>query len=259
MVGLSTTSINFGNQLISTSSAAQTVTVTNSGNANLNIGALTFTSDWIISNDTCSNVTVAAGNTCTFDVAFHPLALGPLTGSVGIPSDAASSVDTIALDGNGVAVPAGTNLLKKPDFPSASIFPTPWKLFGVRLPYSSALDCAVYQLGPCSVYFPAGNRSAMQQVNRSGLAGDTYLFGLSSMSQNAPIGGNYRVEVTFFNNFNRPVGGASVSFSPLTHSWETVNGYATATGNYNKIIFRFFYQNSSGRAWFDDAFLIVAP
>jgi hypothetical protein len=99
----------------------------------------------------------------------------------------------------------------------------------------------------------------MQQVLRSGFTGDMYHFGLSSMSQNAPIGGNYRVEVSFFNNFNRPMGSVSFSFSPLTHTWETVSGYATATGNYNKIIFRFYYQNSSGRAWFDDAFLIVAP
>lgn len=154
-----------------------------------------------------------------------------------------------------VTVQTGINLLKKPDFSGASIFPTPWQLFGVNLPYSSALSCTIYQSPSCSVYFPAGNRSAMQRVLRSGVAGDTYSFGLSSMSQNAPIGGNYRVEVTFYNNFNRPVGTYSVDFSPLTHTWETVNGYATAMGNYNRIVFRFYYQNSNGRVWFDDAFL----
>jgi hypothetical protein len=46
-------------------------------------------------------VTVIPSGTCTFDVAFHPLALGPLTGSVGIPSDAATSPDSVSLSGNG--------------------------------------------------------------------------------------------------------------------------------------------------------------
>ena len=102
-------SLAFGDQEINTSSAAQTVTVTNVGNADLNIGTLNFTSDWILSNDTCSGAVVTQGNTCTFDVAFHPLALGPLTGSIGIPSDAASSPDSVALSGTGVT-PTTTTL-----------------------------------------------------------------------------------------------------------------------------------------------------
>lgn len=106
-VGLSTTSINFGNQTVGTSSAAQTVTVTNTGTGDLHIGQLTFTSDWILSNDTCSTATVIPAGTCTFDVAFHPLALGPLTGQISIPSDAASTPDTVALSGNGIAPMAG--------------------------------------------------------------------------------------------------------------------------------------------------------
>jgi hypothetical protein len=48
------------------------------------------------------NATVTPGGTCTFDVAFHPLALGPLTGSITINSDAASTPDTVTLNGNGV-------------------------------------------------------------------------------------------------------------------------------------------------------------
>jgi len=77
------------------------------------------------------------------------------------------------------------------------------------------------------------------------------------MANNA--GGTYRVEASFYNNLNRLVGTSSLNFSPGTHGWETVSGFATATGNYNRIIFRFYYQNSSGRAWFDDAFLMTAP
>ena len=34
-----------------------------------------------------------------------------------------------------------------------------------------------------------------------------------------------------------------------------VNATASPTANYNRIVFRFTFNNPSGRAWFDDAFL----
>jgi hypothetical protein len=105
------------------------------------------------------------------------------------------------------------------------------------------------------VVFGPGNRAAFQQVNRTGVAGDTYSFGMYSASQNAPIGGDYRIEVSFYNNFNKLVNKYTVYFNPLTHGFELATDQRAAMGNYNKIIFRFIYNNSSGRAWFDDAFL----
>jgi hypothetical protein len=52
--------------------------------------------------DNCSNQIVAPSRTCTFDVAFHPLTLGPLSGSISISSDAVSNPDTVTLNGTGV-------------------------------------------------------------------------------------------------------------------------------------------------------------
>ena len=258
-VGLSDTSLDFGDVVVGTTSAAQTVTVTNTGDADLDIGTLGITGEFALSNDTCSTATVSAGNNCTFDVTFQPLSLGPKSGSVSISSNAVTTPDSVALSGNGVAVPSsGTNLLKKPYFDNASLFPTPWRLFGVPYSkYGSVVDCNVYNTAPCSVLFPAGNRSAMQQVNLSGTAGDTYFFGLSSMAEDA--GGKYLVEASIYSNFNKLLGRTMLSFTPGTHGWETLSGYVTATGNYNKVIFRFYYQNATGRAWFDDAFLIQVP
>jgi hypothetical protein len=106
-VSLNPTSLTFGNQGLGTTSAAQTITLTNSGTATLHVGTLTFTSDWILSNDTCSNATVTPSGTCSVDVAFHPLALGSLTGSVGFPSDAASTPDSVSLSGNSIAPALG--------------------------------------------------------------------------------------------------------------------------------------------------------
>ena len=42
-VSLSTTALNFGNQTINTTSAAQSVTLTNSGSASLSISSITLT------------------------------------------------------------------------------------------------------------------------------------------------------------------------------------------------------------------------
>ena len=194
------------------------------------------------------------------DLVDGPVAINcvPASGStfpIGTTTVYCSATDSHSNTANGsfdVTV-AGENLLKKPDFASASIFPNPWKAFGFRPPYSAALDCSYYAASPCSVIFSAGNRAAFQQVNRTGLAGDTYSFGMSSAAQNA--GGVYRVELLFYNNFNKLLGSTYLNFSPGTHNFELVSGPATAPVSYNKIIFRFVYNNPSGRAWFDDAFL----
>ena len=158
-----------------------------------------------------------------------------------------------------VTVTGGVNLLKKPDFPNAFAFPFPWKVFNLRPPYTGALDCNYYLSPPCSVVFGPGNHAAIQQVNRIGAAGDTYSFGMWSAAQNVPTGGNYSVEVTFYNNFNHLVGRHTIAFNPNTHGFEIANGSVSASGNYNKIVFRFTYNASSGRAWFDDAFLYFLP
>jgi hypothetical protein len=193
----------------------------------------------------------------------------PASGStfpVGTTTVNCSATDDYSNTSNGsftvtVTAASGGNLLKKPDFASASVFPSPWQAFGFKPPYAAALDCNFFNFGSCSVLFPAGNRSAMQRVVRSGVAGDMYSFGMYSAANNAPSGGKYLVEVAFYNNYNRLVGISQLNFSLGTHGFELVNGPAVATGNYNKITFRFYYQNPSGRAWFDDGFLyfVSAP
>ena len=174
-------------------------------------------------------------------------------GTTTVNCEATDTAGNTAYGSFDVTVTKGLNLLKKPTFDNATAFPTPWKAFGFRPPYIRALDCTVFNFGPCSVLFPAGNRAAYQQVNLVGHAGDTYSFGMYSAANNG--GGTYRVELLFYNNFNKLLGSNYLDFNAGTHDFELVNGSATAPVNYNKIIFRFVYQNPTGRAWFDDAFL----
>jgi len=87
-VSLSVPSLNFGDQILGTTSTAQNVILTNSGTALLHLGTLTVTGDFALSANTCDNLEIAIGGTCTFSVTFSPTALGSRTGKVSIPSDA---------------------------------------------------------------------------------------------------------------------------------------------------------------------------
>jgi hypothetical protein len=99
---LSASSLAFGNQVVGTKSANQSVVVTNSGTGTLNIGAATVGASFAIASDGCSNAAVAPGASCTIQVAFAPTATGPASGTLSIPDDAPGSPHTVALSGTGV-------------------------------------------------------------------------------------------------------------------------------------------------------------
>jgi uncharacterized repeat protein (TIGR01451 family) len=116
-VGLSPTGVAFGDQPVGATSTAHTVTITNtaaSGAASLTLGQLALggsnSGDFSLSNDTCSNASVAAGSSCTVDVSFAPTAIGSRGASLSIPSNAGSSPDAVALSGTGTPPGADVKL-----------------------------------------------------------------------------------------------------------------------------------------------------
>jgi Abnormal spindle-like microcephaly-assoc'd, ASPM-SPD-2-Hydin len=98
-VSLSTTSVNFGSQTVGTTSAAQSVTLTNTGNAMLSIASISATGDFATTN-VCGGG-IAPGQNCTISVTFTPWAAGARTGSVNIVDNAAGSPHTVTLIGTG--------------------------------------------------------------------------------------------------------------------------------------------------------------
>lgn len=100
LVQLNPTSLNFGNQIINTASSPQTVTLTNVGNASLNIAAITGSGDFADQH----NCPAALGpnSSCTISVTFTPTAAGTRTGSVTVDDDAQGSPQSFALTGTGV-------------------------------------------------------------------------------------------------------------------------------------------------------------
>jgi hypothetical protein len=103
VASLSPTSLAFGNQPADMTSSAQTVTLSNTGNAALSITSLALTgtnaSDFDQSN-TCGS-SLAAGTNCTIAVMFTPSVTGAEAASLSISDNASGSPQTVPLSGAG--------------------------------------------------------------------------------------------------------------------------------------------------------------
>jgi hypothetical protein len=102
---LSATSLTFPEQTVDTASAPQVLTLTNTGDATLNIVSIVIAGtnffDFSQAN-TCGN-SVAAGSSCAINITFEPQTFGTRTGSLIITSSASNSPQTVDLTGAGMA------------------------------------------------------------------------------------------------------------------------------------------------------------
>ena len=104
-VQLSTTSIDFGGILIGQNDAV-VITVTNTGNANLNLNSLgTLTAPFAVTGGSCDPLpmTLTPGNNCTIEVSYSPTTAGNDTAQLVINSNAPDSPTLVELRGNGYA------------------------------------------------------------------------------------------------------------------------------------------------------------
>ena len=98
-VSLSPSSLTFESQTVGTTSAAQSLTLTNSGNATLNITSVAVALPFTQTNS--CGASVPAGAKCTINVTFAPTSGGSLTGTLTIADNAAGSPQTVAVSGPG--------------------------------------------------------------------------------------------------------------------------------------------------------------
>ncbi len=106
-VTLSSTSLTFSSQNMGTSSVAQSVTLTDTGNAALSVTSvdITGTNSADFSQTSTCGSTVAAGANCSISVKFTPTAAGARSASLSITDDANGSPQTATLSGTGVSTP----------------------------------------------------------------------------------------------------------------------------------------------------------
>ncbi len=121
VASLSPTALAFANQPINTTSPAQQVTLSNTGNATLTITAVSITGSNpgdFAQTKTCGT-TLAAGASCTISVTFRPTSPTARSASLSITDNASGSPHTVTLTGTGTS-------------PAAQLSPTS-EAFGVQL------------------------------------------------------------------------------------------------------------------------------
>jgi hypothetical protein len=108
-VSLSPTSLSWGKIALGASGAAKKVTLTNTGNATLNLTGIATSGDFALTTvkatktviPCVSGGTVAAGASCVIKVTFTPTETGTRTGAVTFTDNAANSPQTVSLSGTG--------------------------------------------------------------------------------------------------------------------------------------------------------------
>jgi hypothetical protein len=128
VAGVSPLALDFGAQVLGTTSAAQSVTVHNTSQADLAIfGAyLDATGDFMATTSDCFVEAIAPGDSRTLDVRFMPQATGSATGTLYIYDNAADSPQMVFLNGTGTLPatdtpePSGTTPTPAPVPPTAT-------------------------------------------------------------------------------------------------------------------------------------------
>jgi hypothetical protein len=96
---LSPASLTFSSVPVGTSSAAQTVTLTNNGSASLSIGSIQTTRDYS-QNNNCPSV-LAYGSSCAINIQFTPSLVGTRSGTLTVSDNVQGSPQTVSLSGTG--------------------------------------------------------------------------------------------------------------------------------------------------------------
>jgi FtsP/CotA-like multicopper oxidase with cupredoxin domain len=169
IAALSATSLTFPVQLVNTSSAAQLVTLSNTGNVAYTISGISLAgtnrADYVMSS-TCpiNPATLAAGGTCSISVSFRPTAGGTRAASVAISTTAnVNPTPSVTLSGVGTQVNLSTLTL--------SFAP---QVVGTQ---SAAQQVTLTNTGPAALH-----------LNSITLAGTNP--GDFSVTNNCPVGGN---------------------------------------------------------------------
>ncbi len=127
VLSLNTEALTFAAQAVSTSSTAQTMTLTNSGAAALTLSGLALggpdVSSFVLGGGSCAvNVAIAPGTSCTVQVASRPGSVGAKVAHVSLTSNGVVGTVTVPVMGRGVvAAPAVLWSPSGVDFASAPV------------------------------------------------------------------------------------------------------------------------------------------
>ncbi len=108
IIGLSSSTLEFGVQRTGTMSAVRSVSVTNRGTTPLTLKSPSLTgagsSAFLISSNGCQ-ASILPGQPCLISIAFRPSLVGPVAATLLIPSNAPTSPSSVSLTGSGAPLP----------------------------------------------------------------------------------------------------------------------------------------------------------
>jgi hypothetical protein len=99
-ISLSTFTLLFGNQLVGTASAVQTVTISNVGTSTLNISSIATSANFTYTSN--CNAALLVGRSCRVNVTFRPTAIGVLNGTLTVTDSDFTSPQVVTLVGTGI-------------------------------------------------------------------------------------------------------------------------------------------------------------
>lgn len=99
IVSLAPASLTFSSQSVDSTSAAQSITLQNTGNASLTISSIAASGDF--ARTTTCGASLAASASCTISVTFTPTSTGTRTGAITVTDNAAGSPHSVTLSGTG--------------------------------------------------------------------------------------------------------------------------------------------------------------
>jgi uncharacterized repeat protein (TIGR01451 family) len=106
VLSLGATAVTFPDQVIGTPSPTQSLTITNTGDGDLVISALTIDNSEfaIVGTTTCGLAAVPPSGTCSVDMMFAPHVAGIRVGTLAIASNAPGSPHHASLSGNAIGI-----------------------------------------------------------------------------------------------------------------------------------------------------------
>lgn len=102
LLNSSASSLSFGNVTTGTTSVVQSVTLSNAGNSNVTISAVSISNSKFTASGVSAGTILSPGQHAVLNVTFSPSAAGALTGTITVSSNATNSPSTISFSGTGV-------------------------------------------------------------------------------------------------------------------------------------------------------------
>jgi MBG domain-containing protein/Big-like domain-containing protein/centrosomal CEP192-like protein/HYDIN/CFA65/VesB family protein len=156
-ISLSTTSLLFGDQVVGTASAVQTVTLSNVGTTTITFTSITWSANFSGTNN--CGTSLAPGRSCRINVRFVPTTTGVLTGTLTIVDSDPTNPQVVTLTGTGV-----TPILQVS--PGALTFSSPMNVRTASQPVTvSNTGTAPLTINNNSIYLGGANAGQFAQLN----------------------------------------------------------------------------------------------